>query len=147
MGRRRAVEWFNSARRHGGGDFLLWLKHALQMLAITKGETKNVVAFLKYSPVPLRRQSCVYIYVRRPISKTEGRFGCVLSITNLEDERKMSVDERAFLDWGQLVQTWYPKSESTQKILFSFFLHVRLICAPPTSTPADKRKASVLDTP
>ena len=87
-GRRRAVEWFNSPRRHGGGDFLCGLKHALQMLEVTEDETKNVVAFLKYSPVPLRGESCNNIYVRRPISKTKGRFGCVLSITILGEERR-----------------------------------------------------------
>ena len=75
------------------------------MLEVTKDETKDVVAFLKYSPVRLRRESCDNIYVRRPISKTKGRFGCILSITILGDERKMSVDERAFLDWTQLVQS------------------------------------------
>ena len=87
VGRRRAVEWFNSARRHGGGDFLWWLKHTLQMLKVTKDDTKDVVAFLKASPVRLCHVNVKNICVRKAISNSKGRIGCVLSIAILGEER------------------------------------------------------------
>ena len=57
------------------------------MLEVTKDDTKDVVAFLKASPVRLCRVNVKNICVRKAISNSKGRIGCVLSIAILGEER------------------------------------------------------------